>query len=114
MSWLSVMWALLQLALWVFNEIQKRQLISQGHAEALKNLLDQSNALIAQIDADRKSALSGVVVSDEFNRDNEAKPDTKGDSVPVILPPVLQPDKGQSGDNSSGEKKQPNVDKSGV
>lgn len=114
--WLNIIWAAVQLALFVVQKIQESKLISQGRADALKDLLDQSNVLIQQIQLERKSPVSGVDFrTDPFNRDNDPKPTDAGpNNMPVVLPSEVQPGSGQPADSPADPAKQPDVDKPGV
>jgi hypothetical protein len=113
--WLNVIWAAIQLALFVIQKIQESELISQGKAQQLQEILEQSNVLIQQIQLDRKSPLSGVATGDEFNRDNDPKPIVASpDSMPVVLPSEVQQQSGQPADSSADPAQQPDVGKPGV
>lgn len=117
--WLNVIWAAIQLALFVVQKIKESELISQGKAQQLKEFLDQSNVLIQQIQLDRKSSsatsVPGVVISDEFDRDNDPKPtDIDPNSMPVVLPSEVQQLGGQPSNGQADSKEQSDLGKSGV
>lgn len=113
--WLNVIWAAIQLALFVMQKIKESELISQGKAQQLQEILEQSNVLIQQIQLDRKSPLPGVAVRDEYDRDNDPKPITADpNSMPVVLPGEVQQQLGQSSDSSAKPAQQSDVGKPGV
>lgn len=113
---LSIIWAALQLALFVLQKIKENELISQGEANALKSLMDQANAIIQQVKLDRASPLPGVVIRDEYSRPDEPVPggDPQAGNLPVVLPDPLQPVPGQHTDSTADNSAKPSVDKSGV
>lgn len=113
--WLNVIWAAIQLALFVIQKIKESELISQGKAQQLQEILEQSNVLIQQIQLDRKSPLPGVAVRDEYDRDNDPKPVVASpNDMPIVLPGEVQQQPGQPSNGTPDTKKQPDVGKPGV
>jgi hypothetical protein len=113
--WLNVIWAAIQLALFVMQKIKESELISQGKAQQLQEILEQSNVLIQQIQLDRKSPLPGVAVRDEYDRDNDPKPIVADpNSMPVVLPSEVQQQSGQPADGVTKPAQQPDLGKPGV
>lgn len=111
-AWISLLWAILQLANWVVQRITQVKYINQGRTDALKDLLDQSNVILRKLQDERRTPLPGVAVPDRFDRDVGTKQSgADADHLPVVLPNPVQHEQGQPGDGVADKTQQPDLDK---